>query len=134
MRASPFSVATSGTHRPSTAPARSRARYPVSRASSRATWSWSATAATPVLRDRSRDHGVSMPRTLALIAAIAPSVYGASALSQAAPPPTAAPQPATPPASQPAQGEAGTSDEALTKAIYSALNADPNHFFRHVTV
>jgi len=33
-----------------------------------------------------------------------------------------------------AQDVAGTSDEAMTKAIYSALNADPNHFFRHVTV
>ena len=65
-----------------------------------------------------------MPLTLALIAAIALSVYGASAFSQSA----------APPANQPAQGAAAASDEALTKAIYAALDADPNHFFRHVTV
>jgi osmotically-inducible protein OsmY len=65
-----------------------------------------------------------MPRTHALIAAIALSVYGSCAFSQAA----------APPAGQPAQGEAATSDEALTKAIQSALDADPHHFFRHVTV
>jgi osmotically-inducible protein OsmY len=35
---------------------------------------------------------------------------------------------------QPAQDVAGTSDEAITKAITSALNADPHHFFRHVNV
>ena len=74
-----------------------------------------------------------MPRTLALIAAIALSLYGASALSQATPPQGAPSQAASPPG-QPAQGEAATSDEALTKAIRSALDADPNHFFRHVTV
>jgi len=65
-----------------------------------------------------------MPRTPALIAAIALSLYGSSASAQEA----------TPPAGQPAQKVAGTSDEAITNAIYSALNADPNHFFRHVTV
>jgi len=66
-----------------------------------------------------------MPRTSTLLAGIALSLYCLSAFAQAtAPPPTA----------QPAQGVAGTSDEAITKAIYSGLNADPNHFFRHVTV
>jgi osmotically-inducible protein OsmY len=70
-----------------------------------------------------------MPRTPALIAALALSVYGSSAFSQAAPP-----QGAAPATGQPAQGEAATSDEALTKAIHAALDADPNHFFRHVTV
>ena len=65
-----------------------------------------------------------MPRTPALIAAIALSLYGGSASAQQATPPTA----------QPAQDVAGTSDEALTKAIRSALDADPNHFFRHVDV
>jgi hypothetical protein len=90
-----------------------------------------------------------MPRTFALIAAVAVSVYGSFAFSQATPsqpappqgaPPQGAPSQgapshaAAPPAGQPAQGEAGTSDEALTKAIYAALDADPNHFFRHVTV
>jgi osmotically-inducible protein OsmY len=65
-----------------------------------------------------------MPRTRALIAALALLVYGSSA----------SPQGAAPPTGQPAQDVAATSDEAITKAIYSALNADPQHFFRHVTV
>src|SRR5215471_20335328 len=65
-----------------------------------------------------------MRRSSALIAAIALSVYGRSAFPQGAPPPTG----------QPAQEVAATSDEAITKAIYSALNADPHHFFRHVNV
>jgi osmotically-inducible protein OsmY len=82
---------------------------------------------------------MNMPRTLAFVAAIALWVYATSALSQAASPQGAAPQGAqpqatAPPAGQPAQGAAATSDEALAKAIYSALEADPNHFFRHVTV
>jgi len=70
-----------------------------------------------------------MSRISALIAAIALSLFGLSASAQQATPATG--QPAT---GQPAQDVAGTSDEAMTKAIYSALNADPNHFFRHVTV
>jgi len=70
-----------------------------------------------------------MPLTRALIAAIALSVYGASAFPQAAAPPTGQPQ-----TDQPARDVADTSDEALTKAIHSALDADPNHYFRHVTV
>ena len=64
-----------------------------------------------------------MPRRAVLITAIAVSVYGLSASAQQAPP-----------TGQPAQEVASTSDEAITKAIYSALNADPHHFFRHVTV
>ena len=75
-----------------------------------------------------------MPRTLALLAAIALSMYGSSAFSQTPPSQGAPPQAAAPPAGQPAQAAAATSDEALTKAIYSALEADPHHFFRHVTV
>src|SRR5215472_16660970 len=79
-----------------------------------------------------------MPRTLALITAIALLLYGASATSQAAPqgaPPQAAPQGASAQAAAPPAGQqAATSDEALTKAIRSALDADPYHFFRHVTV
>jgi osmotically-inducible protein OsmY len=67
---------------------------------------------------------LKMLRTRALVAALALSVYGSSAFPQAAAPPTG----------QPAPQVAGTSDEALTKAIYSALEADPNHYFRHVTV
>ena len=77
-----------------------------------------------------------MPRSLTLIATIALSVYGSSAFPQGATPPTAQTAPTGQPAptSQPAPDVAGTSDEALTKAIYSALNADPHHFFRHVNV
>ena len=75
-----------------------------------------------------------MPRPSALIPAIALSVFCSSASPQRAPAQGAAPQGATPSTGQPAQDVAGTSDEALTKAIYSALNADPHHFFRHVTV
>jgi len=66
----------------------------------------------------------TMPGASALIALIALSAYGSSAYPQGSPPPSG----------QPAQDVAGTSDEALTKAIYSALNADPSHFYRHVTV
>jgi len=75
-----------------------------------------------------------MPRPSALVPAIALSVFCSSASPQGAPAQGAAPQGATPSTGQPAQDVAGTSDEALTKAIYSALNADPHHFFRHVTV
>jgi len=70
-----------------------------------------------------------MTRTSALIAGIALTVYGASAFPQGA-----SPQGAAPPTAQPAQGVADTSDEAITKAIQSALTADPHHFFRHVNV
>jgi osmotically-inducible protein OsmY len=65
-----------------------------------------------------------MPRGSTLIAAIALSLYGLSASAQQA----------TPPTGQPAQEVAGHSDEEITKAIHSALDADPNHFFRHVNV
>lgn len=71
-----------------------------------------------------------MPRTSALIAAIALSVYGSSATPQGGAPPAG--QPAS--TGQPARDVAGTSDEAIAQAITSALNADPNHFFRHVNV
>lgn len=73
-----------------------------------------------------------MLRSPARFTALAISVYCSSALPQAAAPPTA-PQ-AAPPTAQPAQAVADTSDEALTKAIYAALDADPHHFFRHVDV
>jgi osmotically-inducible protein OsmY len=78
----------------------------------------------------------TMARTSALIAAIALSVYGSSAFAQTAAAPPGQPPPTgqSPPPGQPAQTAAATTDEALTKAIYSALNADPHHFFRHVTV
>ena len=71
-----------------------------------------------------------MTRTSALIAAIAISIYAASAYPQGAPPPTDQPAPT----GQPAQAAADTSDEALTRAIRSGLDADPHHFFRHVNV
>lgn len=77
---------------------------------------------------------MKMPRTLGLLAALTLSMYGTCALSQAAPPQGAPPPAAAPPTGQPAQREADTSDAALTNAIHAALDADPNHFFRHVTV
>ena len=77
---------------------------------------------------------MKMPRTSALAAAIALSVYGSSAYPQSATPPTAQPPAGQPPIARAAQGVAGPTDEALTKAIYSALEADPNHYYRHVTV
>ena len=71
-----------------------------------------------------------MPRTTALIAAIAVSgLYGSTAAPEGA-----SPQAAVPPTGQPAQAAADTSDEALTRAILSGLDADPHHFFRHVDV
>jgi osmotically-inducible protein OsmY len=73
-----------------------------------------------------------MPRTAALIAAIALSVYGSSAFPQGATPPSASP--GATPSAPPAQDVAPASDEAMTKAIYSALNDDPHYFFKHVTV
>jgi len=60
---------------------------------------------------------------------LALSVYCPAAFPQAAAPPTASQ--ASP---QPAKGAAATSDEALTRAIHAALDADPHHFFRHVDV
>ena len=65
-----------------------------------------------------------MRQTSALIAAIvALSVYASSALPQAAAP-----------TGQPAQAVASTSDEKLTQAVSSALNGDPNYYYRHVNV
>ena len=69
-----------------------------------------------------------MPRLSALIATVTLSVYGSAALPQGAPPT----QPA--PTGQPARDGGGTSDEEIATAITSALNADPDHFFRHVNV
>jgi osmotically-inducible protein OsmY len=65
-----------------------------------------------------------MPRTLVYFAALALSVFSSFASAQGA----------APPPGQPSQEVAGTTDEALTKAVYSALNADPNYYYRHVTV
>ena len=65
-----------------------------------------------------------MTQTSPLIVAIALSLYGSSASAQQAAPPTG----------QPARAAADTSDEALTRAIRSGLDADPHHFFRHVNV
>src|SRR5215469_5033503 len=70
-----------------------------------------------------------MPRTPALLAAITLSVYGSSAFPQGA-----TPQQAAPPTGRPAQAAADTSDEALTRAIRSGLDADAHHFVRHVSV
>ena len=71
-----------------------------------------------------------MSRRPTLLAAIALSLYGLSASAQQATPPTGQ----SPPTGQPAPNAAATTDESLTKAINSALDADPNHFFRHVNV
>jgi osmotically-inducible protein OsmY len=60
----------------------------------------------------------------ALLIALALSVYGACALAQTG----------APPAGQAPNAAAAPSDEDLTKAVYSALEADPHHFFRHVSV
>ena len=87
-------------------------------------------AAAAALPDRSRMEIEKMTRTLALIVAIALSVYCSSASPQEAAPPTVQP----PPTAQPAQDATSTSDEALTRSIRSALDADPNHYFRHVNV
>ena len=73
-----------------------------------------------------------MLRYPSLFAGLALSVYCTAAFPQPAAPP-AAPQASTPPTAQ-SQGVADTSDEALTKAIHAALDADPHHFFRHVDV
>ena len=70
-----------------------------------------------------------MTRTPALIVAVALSVYCSCACAQGAAPPTG--QAAHDVA---ASTDAASTDAALTKAIYSALNADPNYYFRHVTV
>src|ERR1700746_1936608 len=65
-----------------------------------------------------------MLRIPVLIGAIALLPYGSFAFSQATAPPTG----------QPGQEVAPATDEALTKAVYSALQADPHHLFRHLTV
>jgi osmotically-inducible protein OsmY len=74
-----------------------------------------------------------MPRTPALFAALALSVYCSAAFPQAAATPTA-PRASAPSTAQPAQAVADTSDQALTKSVHAALDADPHHFFRHVDV
>ena len=70
-----------------------------------------------------------MTRTPAFLAVITLSVYCSSAFPQGA-----SAQQAAPPTGQSTQDAAATSDEALTRAIRSALDADPQHFFRHVNV
>ena len=76
-----------------------------------------------------------MMRTLPSIAALALSLSVSSAFPQAtAPPPAPGAAPPTPSTQQPLKDVAATNDEALTKAVSAALEADPNHFFRHVTV
>ena len=73
-----------------------------------------------------------MLRSPTHFAAFVLSAYCSTAFPQAAPP--TAPHPSAPPTAPPAQSVADTSDETLTKAIHSALDADPHHFFRHVDV
>lgn len=66
----------------------------------------------------------SVHRGLALITA------AALATSCAAAPPA----PAARPAAEPPGHDQGTADDLLASAIYSALNADPIYYFRHVNV
>ena len=68
-------------------------------------------------------------RTPALILTLAPLLLYASSAS-----PQGASSQGAAPTGQPAHDVADSTDEALTKAIHSALDADPNHYFRHVTV
>jgi hyperosmotically inducible protein len=74
-----------------------------------------------------------MLRSPALFAALALSVYCSATFPQAVATQTA-PRASTPSTAQPAQAVADTTDEALTKAVHAALDADPHHFFRHVDV
>ena len=46
----------------------------------------------------------------------------------------APPRPQAPAAGQLARAGVGASDEILTSAVYSELNADPIYYFRHVEV
>ena len=64
-----------------------------------------------------------MPRAPAVIAAIALWLCGSSAWPQEAAP-----------SGQPPHAAASSSDEKLTQAVSSALNADPNYYYRHVNV
>ncbi|MBV8146253.1 MAG: BON domain-containing protein [Gammaproteobacteria bacterium] len=65
----------------------------------------------------------SLLRTRALVAAIAVSLFCSPAFAQGA----------APPGGEPPHAAAPT-DEALAKAVSAALDADPDHFFRHVHV
>jgi osmotically-inducible protein OsmY len=65
-----------------------------------------------------------MRRTPTLLIALALLVYGSCAFAQAA----------AQPSGQAAKDAPAPTDEDLTKAVHSALDADPHHFFRHVTV
>ena len=65
-----------------------------------------------------------MHRTAALLLALTVSVCGSVASAQAAAPATG----------QAAKEAAAPSDESLSKAVSSALEADPHYYFRHVTV
>jgi osmotically-inducible protein OsmY len=47
---------------------------------------------------------------------------------------TAPPAPSVPTATQSARAEQGATDEILANAVYSALNADPVYYYRHVDV
>ena len=73
---------------------------------------------------------MSMRRTATFITVLALLMYGACAGLQAAAPP----QGAAPPIAEPAKDAAAPTDEALTKAVHAALDADPNYYYRHVEV
>jgi osmotically-inducible protein OsmY len=65
-----------------------------------------------------------MSRTTVFLVALALSACGSVAFAQAAQPVTG----------KPTQDAPAPTDEALTKAVSSALEADPHYYFRHVTV
>ena len=65
-----------------------------------------------------------MSRTAVLLLALALSACGSAAFAQTAATVTG----------QPAQDAAAPTDDALTKAVSAALEADPHYYFRHVTV
>jgi osmotically-inducible protein OsmY len=67
---------------------------------------------------------MSMRPTAALLVALALSIYGPAVCAQATAPATG----------QAAKDALAPTDEALTKAVSSALEADPHYYFRHVTV
>ncbi len=47
---------------------------------------------------------------------------------------TVPPRPPVPSAAESARAEQGATDEVLANTIYSALNADPTYYYRHVDV
>ena len=68
--------------------------------------------------------GISSAGWAALIAAVTLTVSCSSA----------PPRPSVPTAAESMRSELGATDEILASTVYSALNADPIYYFRHVDV